>query len=634
MKYTFIMSNDFLTNKSFNNWLIKLFKPIIKAAAGCEVVDLKDITLNEEHFSREKFYALSNIYEPQDTYYIYDINKIKPESWEYFFQFLPQKAFFIGEEIHSDLLNKLTERGIPYINFWFHSYKLFDDITLMLHTNNLQIFNKIKKYQIPRIQFEFYANYWITNITQNRKFDDSFLEDNSIVFIGQSLKDKSIKKNDKFLNILDFKERLEELSEEYSKIYYIPHPCSTNSKEINRYINNTKYLQVLENIPSYYLLTSNKIKKVVGISSSVLYEASFFGKEVEYLYKPLFDIDGEFQNNTYISVYNDYFNPYFWSDILSPIMETNSDVINKVLFFEDSNKIREIRNFYWGYRFLQDKVFVSSTQNQGGNVYNSNQLERKSFIQTIFSVTNSSDKSHKIVTLFGMKIKFRKKVKRDFSLNTGERQTAQTLEGIRQDHLNRYELAIKYINQELNTSKQLNGLDIFCGNGYGSYLISKNIKNANLLSFDASKEAIDMAKSCYKTDKITFKNKIFPFKLAKNKYDFAVSLESIEHIKDDNAFLNEITKSLKKGGLLIISTPNAEQLDLAINPNKFHYRHYKTNDFISLLKSKNFKVLDFYGQDTYILNSAGICTGTLDAKDIELVKRAEKQFIIYVCRKL
>ena len=72
------------------------------------------------------------------------------------------------------------------------------------------------------------------------------------------------------------------------------------------------------------MLSRNEIKKVVAISSSVLYEAKFFGKDIEYLYQPVID-------ENYIIIYKEYFNTSFWIDILS--LDNKIEIIFKFFIF-------------------------------------------------------------------------------------------------------------------------------------------------------------------------------------------------------------------------------------------------------------------------------------------------------------
>lgn len=407
---TIIFTNDFLFTslECFTTFLFDILSPVIKNAADAEIVNLQDLDNNGEIFDRLKFFELSGINNVSCHHYLYDVSKIKDESWNYFFKFVPENSMFIGFELGLDLRKKLTEANIPYINFWVHSFKLFDDVPFMINTNNRNIWEKLNNYKIPKVQFDIYSKYWITYVRTNHKFFDRDLCDNSVVFIGQTLADKSIEKDGKFLNILDFKTRIEQFSKEYNTIYYVPHPSQSDNEEINEYINSTNYIKKIINIPTYFLLMSKKIKKVIAISSSVLFEAKNLGKEIEYLYQPLFDIDGEFGFNSFISVINDYYNPSFWSDILSPILNTNKDVVNKILFTDTKNKIRYLKNLYYGYMHL-DELQILKNQISSLKLKENNIEVRDKFIHKLFSVKNkySDNIKHKIITIFGIKMKFK-----------------------------------------------------------------------------------------------------------------------------------------------------------------------------------------------------------------------------------
>ena len=219
---------------------------------------------------------------------------------------------------------------------------------------------------------------------------------------------------------------------------------------------------------------------------------------------------------------------------------------------------------------------------------------------------------------------------RDFSLNSGERQTAQTLEGIRKDHLFRYELASNFLEKEFNQNKTY-GADIFCGNGYGSYVVASKLKNTKILSIDASKEAIELANNYYKIEnRIKFINKFFPFEL--EKYDYIISFESIEHIQDDIQFIETIISAIKNNGYWFLSTPNEEKMSLKKNNNKFHFRHYTNKIVNDIFKKYNLKVIEQYGEDTYSIDKNGLITGTLSEDKMKLIKDYKGQFMVYILR--
>jgi len=218
---------------------------------------------------------------------------------------------------------------------------------------------------------------------------------------------------------------------------------------------------------------------------------------------------------------------------------------------------------------------------------------------------------------------------KDYSLSSGERQTSKTLDGIRVDHTARYGVATDFL-QKYFKNKPIKGYDVFCGIGYGAYMLSNAMPNATLEAIDGSDDAIKLAQKHYQTGRITFYQKFFPFELSTVNADFFISLESIEHIEDDTTFLNLINKTLKPGGILIISTPNLEKWPLENNPNHFHYRHYKPSEFIQDIESKGFKLLYSFGQNIYKMNKKGEIQGVLEDKDMEVKADYEGQNCIYI----
>ena len=56
-----------------------------------------------------------------------------------------------------------------------------------------------------------------------------------------------------------------------------------------------------------------------------------------------------------------------------------------------------------------------------------------------------------------------------------------------------------------------------------------------------------------------------PLKFDDNSIDFVVTFQVIEHIKDDEKFVQEIHRVLKPGGKLILTTPNI-LMSLSRNP--------------------------------------------------------------------
>jgi SAM-dependent methyltransferase len=79
--------------------------------------------------------------------------------------------------------------------------------------------------------------------------------------------------------------------------------------------------------------------------------------------------------------------------------------------------------------------------------------------------------------------------------------------------------------------------------------------------------------------------------IADNSFDFAVTFQVIEHIKDDIAFVNEIYRVLKPGGMLLLSTPNRP---MSLTRNPWHIREYTAAE-LSAVVGKKFQKVEVKG---------------------------------------
>jgi SAM-dependent methyltransferase len=212
----------------------------------------------------------------------------------------------------------------------------------------------------------------------------------------------------------------------------------------------------------------------------------------------------------------------------------------------------------------------------------------------------------------------------DLSLNSGERQVASTYDDIRADHRFRYE----WVNSRLPSPGF--GLDVFCGNGYGTWLLSGS---RVVLGIDGSAEAIRQAEQHYRTPRAFFSVGYYPFELPREAFDFVVSLESVEHVEQGAEFFSALAASLKPGGMLAFSTPCEEKLPHASTGNHFHYKHYTFKETLDMGNSEGLKLIDWAGQDTYLFLPDGRQGALLGANMMQLKTHTVGQFLILLCQK-
>ncbi len=126
-----------------------------------------------------------------------------------------------------------------------------------------------------------------------------------------------------------------------------------------------------------------------------------------------------------------------------------------------------------------------------------------------------------------------------------------------------------------------NVLEIGTGNGYGVQVISPVA--ATLITVDKHPpEGIDLPGN------VEFRRmKVPPIELPSNSFDFLISFQVIEHIRDDFALLDEVRRVLRHGGKFIVTTPNAP---MSLTRNPWHVREYTAGQFTNLMESRFEKV--------------------------------------------
>ena len=112
---------------------------------------------------------------------------------------------------------------------------------------------------------------------------------------------------------------------------------------------------------------------------------------------------------------------------------------------------------------------------------------------------------------------------------------------------------LRVIKKEKLLRKAMYVLDLGCGNGKYDLEIEKTI-GVNILGVDVSRNALKKAKEKGIQTKYVDVERKLPFK--SGTFDAVLCFEVIEHVFDTDLLANEITRVLKKKGLLILTTPN------------------------------------------------------------------------------
>lgn len=172
---------------------------------------------------------------------------------------------------------------------------------------------------------------------------------------------------------------------------------------------------------------------------------------------------------------------------------------------------------------------------------------------------------------------------------TGERFVPGVRGEIWVEHWHRYHFAARFA-----AGKRV--VDAACGEGYGSALLARTA--ANVTGADISGEAIGHARATYgDVPNLAFvEAPCTRLPLADASADIFVSFETVEHIREQEEFVDEIARVLVPDGVVLLSCPNKrEYSDRRAFANAFHVKELYRGELEALV-ARRFPHARWYGQ--------------------------------------
>lgn len=166
---------------------------------------------------------------------------------------------------------------------------------------------------------------------------------------------------------------------------------------------------------------------------------------------------------------------------------------------------------------------------------------------------------------------------------------------IHQRLIKAYHLAIPYMGGDV--------LEIGCGEGRGIELLYQRCQK--YVAVDKIGSVLDELRSRFPSVEFHQMNLPPMSKFGDNSFDRVLSFQVIEHIKDDVAFLREINRVLRPGGMALLTTPNRK---FTLSRNPWHIREYLGDELLKISQSifsqaeilgvgGNGKVMAYYHQN-------------------------------------
>lgn len=143
-------------------------------------------------------------------------------------------------------------------------------------------------------------------------------------------------------------------------------------------------------------------------------------------------------------------------------------------------------------------------------------------------------------------------------------------------------------------------LEIGTGAGYGIEVVAPHARS--FITVDKFAPAAELMRHPH----VEFHQAVVPpLAFAANSFDFVISFQVIEHVKQDIELVREVKRVLKPGGKFIVTTPNAP---MSLTRNPWHVREYTAEQLQILLGHEfrsvetlgvagNGKVMEYYEQN-------------------------------------
>ncbi len=126
------------------------------------------------------------------------------------------------------------------------------------------------------------------------------------------------------------------------------------------------------------------------------------------------------------------------------------------------------------------------------------------------------------------------------------------------------------------------------GCGLSTWVTDEIRKIYDLHSMDCQIESIEFCRAYYQDNRY-FLGNLYELPFADNSFDGIVLREVIEHVKKPERAMKEIKRTLKNGGLLILTTPNYSSPLLFIVENVYNRFFSELKPYLSDVHPSKFK---------------------------------------------
>jgi hypothetical protein len=347
----FLMDSEQLQRLQLT-WIQGMLTRPLRKAAGLEPGRFLGTDHGIEGLNRSEFFQRSGLaFDAESKFLPFIIEDLSEASQSLLESHFKPDTLLVAYELSVPTRQLLERLRIPYIDFWLHPVRFMDDLLFGFYASDPSIYQEMLPFEIDPDLFWLYADRVKTAFSMQHLLPD--LVPGSALFAGQTLSDKAVLQGKRMLNVLNFQAEFKALCHTHPKVYYSKHPYqSLGDDEILRFLAEFENVELCR-YPAYQLLASECIKRVMTVSSSIGIEAKYFDKQTDILYKPVINLGNRHELLEYVSIFQEFVSPHFWSRILKPLIPTRP--CSRIAFLEPKDKLRDMLDWQFSYRVI-DKL--------------------------------------------------------------------------------------------------------------------------------------------------------------------------------------------------------------------------------------------------------------------------------------
>lgn len=162
------------------------------------------------------------------------------------------------------------------------------------------------------------------------------------------------------------------------------------------------------------------------------------------------------------------------------------------------------------------------------------------------------------------------------------RQVSDTLAGIREDHRNRYNFAIRYARR----AGVKTVADVGAGIGYGSWMLAD--AGHEVVAYEINESAIEYGEQHYRHPNLS--RTMADVMTVTVSADLMTAFEIVEHVPEPELFLDSDCRHL------VMSVPNENVIPFSKTGHPEHVRHYTPDEVVALLHGCGWRNVNLYYQ--------------------------------------